>query len=480
MTHNPLVSWEKIYSRNISVTDVISVVLAVFVSQLLYVPSYIELDISELNQGLFLPYTALSIALVLVWLLFLRLFATKSVRILGVGNAEYTRIFQSSLTLFSVLAITGYLTKTEISRSYVVSLFLSGMLLLLITRWLWRKWLTAQRKKDKLSDLAFLVGSQDSVKDIQSAFEAHPESGLSVVGSLSLDGAGHLDVHNGTTLSSVELIVTALEKSGANHLVICSSDSLTPAVVQELSWALDPTKHQLIVAPSIIGVGGPRIHSRPVAGLPLIHIETPDFDGGGPVSKRILDVLIASALLVVLSPVFLLVALLVKITSTGPVFYRQERVGLDGTSFNMLKFRSMKVNADAELAQLLKKEGKGDTPFFKVDNDPRITPIGGFLRKYSLDELPQLLNVLAGSMSLVGPRPQRPAEVELYDHVATRRLLVKPGMTGLWQVSGRSELSWEESIRLDLYYVENWSFSADFLILARTAKAVIKPGATAK
>ncbi|MEG0362575.1 MAG: sugar transferase, partial [Aurantimicrobium sp.] len=473
------IPWEKIYSRNISMTDVLSLVLGVFISQIIFIPSGVQLELFEIQPGLTISYTFLSVSLVIVWLIFLRLFATKNVRILGVGNAEYTRIFQSSLTLFSVLAITGYLTKTEISRSYVVSLFISGLVLLVVSRWLWRKWLTSQRKKDKLTDRAFLVGSPSSIREINSAFRAHPESGLAVAGTMQLEEGGNSSANQESIQSRVGSVIAALEASEATHLVICSSDSLSPIVVQELSWQLDPVKHQLIVAPSIIGVGGPRIHSRPVAGLPLLHIETPDFDGDGPASKRVLDIIIAGMLLLVLSPIFLVIALSVKLTSTGPVFYKQERVGLDGNTFNMLKFRSMKVNADAELAELLKKEGKGNTPFFKVDNDPRITPIGGFLRKYSLDEFPQLLNVLFGSMSLVGPRPQRPAEVELYDHVAARRLLVKPGMTGLWQVSGRSSLTWEESIRLDLYYVENWSLSADFLILARTAKAVLKPGDTA-
>lgn len=456
------------------------IIFSVFVSQLLFVPQGVQLDLSGLQPGLSFSYSLLSLILVSLWLLFLKLLGTRNTRVLGVGNAEYTRIFQSVLSLFSVLAIFGYLTKTEISRSYVFSLFTLGTFFIYLSRWLWRKWLTSQRVIGKLSDKALLVGSDESIADIKAALNSHPEAGLVISGVLSTNQSGFAQNNQLSVENRVTEIITSLNDSGASHLIICSANALSPAVVQELSWKLDPIKHQLIVAPSIIGVGGPRIHSRPVAGLPLLHIETPDLEGDGPVSKRILDILIASFMILILSPIFVIVALLVRFTSSGPIFYKQERVGLDGKTFNMLKFRSMKVNADAELAGLLEKEGKGNTPFFKVDNDPRITPIGGFLRKYSLDELPQLFNVLGGSMSLVGPRPQRPAEVELYDHIASRRLLVKPGMTGLWQVSGRSELSWEESIRLDLYYVENWSFSADFLILARTAKAVLRPGESAK
>jgi lipopolysaccharide/colanic/teichoic acid biosynthesis glycosyltransferase len=180
-----------------------------------------------------------------------------------------------------------------------------------------------------------------------------------------------------------------------------------------------------------------------------------------------------------LSPVLLVVALTVKLTSPGPIFYRQERIGRGGKPFGMIKFRSMIVNADAQLATLLEQQGTSDKPLFKVTDDPRITPVGRFIRKYSIDELPQLFNVFLGEMSLVGPRPQRPAEVALYDDIAHRRLRVKPGMSGLWQVSGRSALSWEDALRLDLYYVENWSLASDIIILFRTFKAVFMPEDTA-
>jgi exopolysaccharide biosynthesis polyprenyl glycosylphosphotransferase len=228
----------------------------------------------------------------------------------------------------------------------------------------------------------------------------------------------------------------------------------------------------MILAPALTDVAGPRIHTQPVAGLPLIHVSTPKLTGGKKVAKRAFDIAVAGLLVTALLPLFGIIALLVRVTDSGPIFYRQERIGLRGTTFNMLKFRSMRVDADAELQRLLERQGSGDTPLFKVENDPRITPLGRILRKYSLDELPQLFNVLGGSMSLVGPRPQRDREVALYDDDAHRRLYVSPGMSGLWQVSGRSNLTWEESIRLDLYYVENWSLMGDVLILFKTFKAV--------
>jgi exopolysaccharide biosynthesis polyprenyl glycosylphosphotransferase len=281
------------------------------------------------------------------------------------------------------------------------------------------------------------------------------------------------------TTADTGSVVDALESVGADTVVVTSDDALTPDELREMSWQLVPGEHHLVLAPSLTDVGGPRIHTRPVAGLPLIHVETPRSEGWKKYGKRGLDIVGATAALVILSVPLLLVALAVKLSSPGPVLYRQERVGLNGDPFLMLKFRSMRENADAELPALLAQQGRDGTPLFKVKDDPRLTPLGRFLRKFSIDEFPQLVNVLTGDMSLVGPRPQREAEVALYDNVAFRRLLIKPGMSGLWQVSGRSQLSWEDAIRLDLYYVENWSLMGDIVILWRTVRAVVAPGSSA-
>ena len=266
-----------------------------------------------------------------------------------------------------------------------------------------------------------------------------------------------------------------LAHTGADTVVITSSDDLPPERLRQLGWSLESGRQYLVMAPSLTDVGGPRIHARPVAGLPLIHVETPSYDGLKHFAKRAFDLIGSAILLLALSPILVVLALVVRVTSVGPVLYRQERIGLNGEPFGMLKFRSMNVNADDKLAELLEAQGTSDRPLFKIRDDPRLTRVGGFLRRYSLDELLQLLNVLRGDMSLVGPRPQREGEVALYDSAAHRRLLLKPGMSGLWQVSGRSSLSWEDSIRLDLYYVENWSIVGDLVILWRTFRAVMLP-----
>jgi exopolysaccharide biosynthesis polyprenyl glycosylphosphotransferase len=225
------------------------------------------------------------------------------------------------------------------------------------------------------------------------------------------------------------------------------------------------------MAPALTDVAGPRIHTQQVAGLPLIHVTTPTLEGGQRVAKRLFDIAASGTLIVLAAPIMVLIALVVKLDSSGPILFRQERVGKEGAPFKMLKFRSMVVDAEQQLTKLAdRNEGSG--VLFKIKNDPRITRVGGVLRKYSLDELPQLFNIFCGSMSLVGPRPPLPREVAAYEHDVRRRLLVKPGLTGLWQVSGRSNLSWQDSVRLDLYYVENWSLAGDLVIILRTIRAV--------
>jgi exopolysaccharide biosynthesis polyprenyl glycosylphosphotransferase len=211
---------------------------------------------------------------------------------------------------------------------------------------------------------------------------------------------------------------------------------------------------------------------RHVAGLPFVQVEEPQSDRAGGWSKRAFDLVVSSCVVLALSPLLIFTALMIKLQDRGPIFYRQVRVGIHGDEFEMVKFRSMVVNAD-KLRDQLDDANEGSGVLFKIKDDPRITRFGRFIRKYSIDELPQLINVFKGEMSLVGPRPLFPKDVERYEKDTHRRMLVRPGMTGLWQVSGRSDLSWAESVRLDLYYVDNWSMVIDLVIMVKTVKAVL-------
>jgi exopolysaccharide biosynthesis polyprenyl glycosylphosphotransferase len=267
-------------------------------------------------------------------------------------------------------------------------------------------------------------------------------------------------------------VVEIASRLGADTIAVTSASETAAQYLRQLSWQLEGSGIELLVAPGLIEVAGPRLHIRPLEGLPLLSIEQPRFEGWQLVIKGGLDRMTAALGLLLLAPVLGAIAVAIKVTSPGPVLFRQERVGVNGRPFTMLKFRSMVVDADSQL-HALQAQNISDGVLFKMRVDPRVTRIGGVLRRLSLDELPQLFNVLGGSMSLVGPRPPLPAEVARYDASVHRRFLVKPGLTGLWQVSGRSDLPWDEAVRLDLRYVENWSLAMDLLILAKTARAVL-------
>ena len=280
------------------------------------------------------------------------------------------------------------------------------------------------------------------------------------------------DVLSVPHLGAVEDVRRVCDEVGADTVLVARGGYSSSSDLRRIAWDLEESDLDLVVVPSLTDVAGPRIHMRPVAGLPLLHVEGPQADEAGGLTKRVFDVAAALVCLLLLAPVMVAVMVMIKVEDGGPIFFRQARVGRHGAEFGMLKFRSMVVDAESRLEEL-RHLNESDGTLFKVREDPRITSVGRHLRKYSLDELPQLLNVIRGDMSLVGPRPPLQREVATYEDDVRRRLLVRPGMTGLWQVSGRSELSWAETVRLDLYYVDNWSMMSDLVIMAKTVKAVV-------
>ncbi|MGR0159137.1 sugar transferase [Paenarthrobacter nitroguajacolicus] len=423
-------------------------------------------------------YVVLSIGLVVAWWIMLELWGSREAKVFGAGADEYKRVISASAWLFGFVAVLSYALRIDTARGYVGLAFPAGALGLLAARWLIRQHLSMERKRGTSNARVLIVGGPHSAQHLVQSLTGAPAAGYLPVAAhlpgatLESESCRQVTVPVTGVEEDVESILAAITNTKVDAVAISAGVNLHPQDLRRLGWELAARDIGMILAPALTDVAGPRIHTQPVAGLPLIHVSTPRLTGGKKVAKRAFDLVIAGFLALCLAPVFAVLALLVKFSSPGPVFYRQDRIGLRGTTFQMLKFRSMRMNADAELESLLRAQGTNDKPLFKIENDPRITGVGRILRKYSLDELPQLLNVLGGSMSLVGPRPQRDGEVALYDDAAHRRLYVSPGMSGLWQVSGRSNLSWEESIRLDLYYVENWSLMGDVVILFRTFKAV--------
>ncbi|WP_154096167.1 sugar transferase [Microbacterium testaceum] len=463
--------WQRKYSHVVAAVDTAVIAAAVFGAQVAWLgPDPVHVASAPVT------YTAVSFGLAAAWLAALFLWGTRQPRVIGYGAAEYRLILAASMQMFGLVSIVAYLSDAELSRGYFLLSLPLGTAGLLCGRLLSRRRLSRRRAAGAMSTRVVLVGAADENERVAGELSRQPSAGLHVVGVLALSRAG-----SGPAWSDEEAnaLRECLATSGADGVLVSGGAVLQPADIRRIGWSLDSGRHHLIVAMNLIDVAGPRLHTRPVAGLPLVHVETPQFSATQRVLKRVFDIAGAGVLVLALAPVFAVLALLVRASGPGPVFFRQERVGQGGAHFGMLKFRSMIDGADARLQELLAEQGREGTPLFKIDNDPRITPVGRWLRKYSLDELPQLFNVLGGQMSLVGPRPQRDAEVEFYDDDAHRRLMVRPGMSGLWQVSGRSALAWDDAIRLDLFYVENWSLVGDIVILARTFKAVVAPGDTA-
>ena len=463
--------WVKHFQRSVTLTDAAVVIFATASTHTLWFGFSQVFVSTALAPDFGVDYVTFSVVLMVAWMLVLALAGTRDSRILGTDSTEYRRIINATLLLFGTIAVFAAMTQTDFARGYLATAFPLGTVLLLVSRWSWRRWLHAKRRRGELSFRVLLIGSAVAVRELIDSLAMRTDAGYRVIAAVVTDDDVVTRIDDVPVYGAAADFSLTLAATNPDTVMVVGSDS-SSSRINELSWRLDPGQ-QLVVAPQLVGVAGSRIHTRPVAGLPLIHVETPSYDGPKRFAKRAFDLVFASGLLLTLAPLFLVVAVFIRVGSRGPVFYGQERIGLSGEPFTMLKFRSMVTDADAHLAELLTAQGTGDQPLFKVKDDPRITPVGRVLRRYSIDELPQLLNVLKGDMSLVGPRPQRDGEVRLYDSKAGRRLVVKPGMSGLWQVSGRSNLSWEDSIRLDLFYVENWSITNDIIILLRTARAVV-------
>ncbi|GLY28700.1 sugar transferase [Kineosporia sp. NBRC 101731] len=419
-------------------------------------------------------YIAFTLLLPMLWIAIITAQRGYERRFLGTGPEEYRRINQAGLMMFCLIAVVSYALRSEVARGYVFLAIPVTLLLTLAFRRQLRGWIYRLRDRGLALQRVLVVGRADVVVSVIEKLDNEPQHGLVPVGAcVPFVGVEVSHVNDVPVVGDPERVLDAVEATGAHVVAVVSHPDLSGQALRRLSWALEERGVELIVSPGIIEVAGPRLSIRPIAGLSLLHLERPSANGGRMMGKVVFDRVGALLLTLLALPLLLLIAVAIKVTSPGPVLYRQTRVGAGGREFLMLKFRSMVVDADRRRAALLNlSEGNG--VLFKLRKDPRVTRVGGLLRRLSLDELPQLLNVVRGDMSLVGPRPPLPEEVAAYSDDAVRRLKVKPGLTGLWQVSGRSDLNWEESLRLDLRYTDNWSIALDVTILWRTVRAVVR------
>jgi exopolysaccharide biosynthesis polyprenyl glycosylphosphotransferase len=434
------------------------------------------------GQG-YLPrvYVGFTCLLPVLWWAAVMLAGGYDGRFIGVGSEEFRRVLNAAVSLTATVAIMSYLVRYDLARGYVAMALPSAAAADLVARYRLRKRLHRLRGRGACTRRVVAVGHAAAVADLVTSLRRDRHHGLAVVAAcvagvpetvlVRPDGAA--EVAGVPVAGGLGGVAAAVNSFGADTVAVLACPEMNGTRLRELAWELEKTSTDLCVAPALMDVAGPRTTIRPVAGLPLLHVDHPELAGVRQVVKGAFDRLAAAGALILLAPVFAAIAVTLKLTDPGPVFFRQARVGKDGGLFTLFKFRTMVVDAE-RWRPLLAGSNEADGALFKIRRDPRVTSTGGWLRRWSLDELPQLLNVLTGDMSLVGPRPALPEEAEAYGHHVRRRLAVKPGITGLWQVSGRSDLPWDETVRLDLRYVENWSFALDLQILWKTGSAVIR------
>lgn len=467
-------AWQRGYSRRLVVVDLVGVVLAIGLAQWLRFGGLS----GEVSTFRYVGYTTVSLSIAAIWLAALSIIHSRSTRVIGCGAEEYRRVWLATLAVFGGVAIVSMLFKLEIARGYLMIALPAGLLFLGFFRWVARQVVVRAREKHgRCITRVLVVGSSSAVRDLTTSLAREPRSEYEVVGAcipgpivrnrIDVPGVGAIP-----TFGDETNVVGAVTATNSHAVAVTATERLNGRGIRDLSWELEKLDIDLLVAPGVVDIAGPRLQMRPVAGLPLIHVEKPQYHGAKRFQKRAFDITFSAAVLLLGLPLLVPVALAIKLTSRGPVFYRSERIGLDGDPFQMIKFRTMVDGADKMVDKLATKNESEGGVLFKIREDPRVTPLGKLLRKYSIDELPQFINVLKRDMSVVGPRPPLAREVKSYDDYAKRRLLVRPGITGLWQVSGRSDLSWEDSVRLDMFYVENWSMISDLLIALKTVKAV--------
>jgi exopolysaccharide biosynthesis polyprenyl glycosylphosphotransferase len=413
-----------------------------------------------------------------MWMGFLSMYRTRSPRIIGAGAEEYRRVFSATLTFVGLTATGLVFLRPELARGYLGLALPFGCATLLLSRNLLRRLIVMQRKRGRCMSAVVAVGNPRAVRALATSLARGTDHGCTVVAACVPGGSAitAIDVPGCRPLPILgdeHCIESAIVQTGADTVALTATEHLGPEGIRDLSWRLDALGLDLLVSPGVVDVAAPRLTMWPVAGLPLIHVERPRYSGAKCFQKRAFDICFATLVLVATLPLLLLVAIAIKLTSKGPAFYRSERIGLDGKPFSIIKFRSMVADADTQCESLLEFNEFGGGVLFKIRRDPRVTNVGRVIRRFSIDELPQFINVLTRQMSVVGPRPPLRREVDMYDDHVRRRLLVRPGITGLWQVSGRSDLSWEDSVRLDLSYVENWSMLSDLLIIVKTVRAVV-------
>jgi exopolysaccharide biosynthesis polyprenyl glycosylphosphotransferase len=454
--------WTKDYLRRAALADLGCASVGVFAAA--------QLRFGNEVTGM---YLALSLALPVLWIVALWLAGGYDVRFIGTGSDEFRKVLNAGVSLTAAVAIFSYAVNLQLSRAYLVIALPSVTAFDLVARYAIRKRLHRHRASGRCLLSVVAVGHELAVANLVTELQRDRYHGLTVVGACVVRPGECDEVVGVPVYGGLDDITAAVKAFGADTVAVTACPEMDGIRLRGLAWELEKTGTDLCVSPALLDVAGPRTTIRPTAGLTLLHVDHPQLSGFRLVAKGLFDRCVAAAALILLAPLMGILAAAIWLSDRGPVLFTQVRVGKDGDVFRIYKFRTMVVDAEQRRAQLLASSDFDDV-LFKLRRDPRVTPVGARLRRWSVDELPQLVNVFLGHMSLVGPRPALPDEAAKYAEHVRRRLVVKPGLTGLWQVNGRSDLSWDESVRLDLRYVENWSFALDLQILWKTISVLLR------
>jgi exopolysaccharide biosynthesis polyprenyl glycosylphosphotransferase len=476
----------QIFADRLQFWDCVVSAAAVFFAYLVNVGDLETLHAQAVARGdlvLILNPIALAITIITFYWFYFLIFRSNRSNLAGTGVDEYLMVTKVSVAVVLTLSFMALAFKLDVSRLFVFEAITIATLLLIWHRWMGRQWLLRKRAQGIFSRRVSLVGPPNRVLDTVLRLIDHPRDGYLPVAAVIYKDA--LTDSYRSKFQELGLAVINYEEAGRDLIdgldldtvIVIGGEKVDANSIKRISWSLEGTKVEMVVSPGLIDIAAPRINATQVAGMQLLHIDMPTFDGLQFFVKRTMDLILSVTGIIFASPIFLVTSIAVWLEDRGPVLFFQERAGLKGKTFKMIKFRSMSVGAHEQHDQMMAEANTSpNSVMYKNPNDPRVTKVGRFIRKWSIDELPQLFNVFSGDMSMVGPRPPLLSEVAVYGTSDTRRLLVKPGITGLWQTSGRANLDWEATVRLDLDYVENWNPAMDVFLILKTLKAVINRG----